>query len=80
MIGRSVLVSADEDLTAARNCTGQFSISSPGEKCQRKNGIVKILSFTFWQALCNAIHLRLGFRSVCFLACCSRRELLKEFS
>jgi hypothetical protein len=41
----------------ARNCAGQFSILSPGGKCQSKSGIVEILSFCFWQALCSAIHL-----------------------
>jgi hypothetical protein len=41
----------------ARNCAEQFSILSPGEKCQSKNGLVEILSFSFWQALCSAIHL-----------------------
>src|SRR6478609_12222084 len=30
----------------ARNCAGQFSILSPGEKCQSKKGIVEILSFS----------------------------------
>ena len=31
----------------ARNCAEQFSILSPGEKCQSKNGLVEILSFSF---------------------------------
>jgi hypothetical protein len=31
----------------ARNCAEQFSILSPGEKCQSKKGLVEILSFTF---------------------------------
>ena len=30
----------------AKNCAGQFSVLSPREKCQSKNGIVEILSFT----------------------------------
>src|SRR5436190_16242086 len=30
----------------ARNCAEQFSILSPGEKCESKNGIVEILSFS----------------------------------
>jgi hypothetical protein len=39
----------------ARNCAGQFSILSLGEKCQSKKGLVEILSFSCWQAFCNAI-------------------------
>src|SRR5512132_925287 len=39
----------------ARNCAGQFSILSPGEKRQSKKGVVEILSFPFWQAFCGAI-------------------------
>jgi hypothetical protein len=31
----------------ARNCAEQFSILSPGEKCERKKGMVEILSFSF---------------------------------
>jgi hypothetical protein len=27
----------------ARNCAEQFSILSPGEKCESKNGVVEIL-------------------------------------
>jgi uncharacterized protein (DUF1778 family) len=38
----------------ARNCAEQFSILSPGEKCESKNGMVEILSFSFWQAFCSA--------------------------
>jgi len=30
----------------ARNCAEQFSILSPGEKCESKKGIVEILSFS----------------------------------
>jgi hypothetical protein len=44
----------------ARNCAEQFSIVLPGEKRQSKNGLVEILPFTFWQAFCSAILLRLG--------------------
>jgi hypothetical protein len=29
----------------ARNCAEQFSLLSPREKCQSKNGMVEILSF-----------------------------------
>ena len=42
----------------ARSCAEQFSILSPGEKCQSKNGLVEILSFR--QALCSVIQLRLA--------------------
>ena len=42
-------------------CAEQFSILSPGEKCQSKKGLVEILSFTFCQAFCSAIHLAIGF-------------------
>jgi hypothetical protein len=31
----------------ARNCAEQFSILSPGEKCESKNGMLEILSFSF---------------------------------
>jgi hypothetical protein len=31
----------------ARNRAEQFSILSPGEQCQSKNGLVEILSFSF---------------------------------
>ena len=31
----------------ARNYAEQFSILSPGEKCQSKKGVVEILSFSF---------------------------------
>jgi hypothetical protein len=27
---------------------------SPGEKCESKNGMVEILSFSFWQAFCSS--------------------------
>jgi hypothetical protein len=37
----------------ARNCAGQFWVLSLGEKCQSKNGLVEILSFSFWQAFCE---------------------------
>src|SRR5260370_15987301 len=39
----------------ARNCAGQFSILSPGEKCESKKDVVEILSLSFWQAFCSAI-------------------------
>jgi hypothetical protein len=38
---------ADMRLQTARNCAEQFSILSPGEKCQSKKGVVEILSFSF---------------------------------
>ena len=31
----------------ARNCAAQFSILSPGEKCQSQKGVFEILSFSF---------------------------------
>jgi hypothetical protein len=43
----------------ARNCAGRFSILSPVEKRESKNGLVEILSFSFCQAFCSAIHLPL---------------------
>ena len=46
----------------ARNFAEQFSILWPGEKCQSKNGIVEILSFSFWQAFCSATPARLNGR------------------
>ena len=35
-----------------------------GKKCQSKNGLVEILSFTFWQALCSAIHFAYHARAI----------------
>src|SRR4029077_18895727 len=35
----------------ARNCAEQFSILSPGEKCQSKKGVVEILSLRIDTAL-----------------------------
>ena len=34
-----------DNLVTARNCAGQFSILSPKEKCESKNGVVEILLF-----------------------------------
>ena len=41
-----------------------------GKKCESKNRVVEILSFTFRQAFCSAIHLAIGF--------CSARADLRE--
>src|SRR6266436_3483041 len=35
----------------ARNCAEQFSILSPGEKCESKKGMVEILSFSRGQTI-----------------------------
>jgi hypothetical protein len=48
----------------------RFSILSPGEKCESKNGMIEILSFSFWEAFCSAIHLAIGF--------CTTRAGLRE--
>ena len=39
----------------ARNCAEQFSVLSPREKCESKNGMVEILSFSFRRGFCSAI-------------------------
>jgi hypothetical protein len=35
----------------------KLNLTVRDEQCQSKNGVVKILSFSFWQAFCSAIHL-----------------------
>jgi hypothetical protein len=35
----------------------KLNLTARDEQRQSKNGVVKILSFSFWQAFCSAIHL-----------------------
>ena len=58
--GRRTLDSTRTIQQTARNCAGQFSILSRGVKWQIKQGRVEILSFSFSQTPCSAIHIAIA--------------------